>query len=452
MGIYGAFAMMVSTLGVIADLLRRLSVFFGWLGDKISGRRTPFLLGVIVLGLSTLCFALGSTLPVLFIARVLEGLSTSIVCTLGYALLNDVVGTAGIGKATGYTDMALSLGILLGPVIGGFLYEYGGYFQVFLPAMGLLAVELILRLMIIDPEEPSPFAAISPKPSKSRSSLTIADGHTYGTTGTVPARNDLMDEYRPAEVDPGSASRLVTSTETQPLLPMIKPQAPGNAFAILLSEPRFLVAIMGIFILLTIATGFDGVLAPYIRDTFDLNPIHAAGLFLAIALPMMLAPISGILTDRYGPKWPAFSGFLLAVPSLILLRLVTRGVTLPSVKLAVLLFCFGLALALSLPPLRVEAIMVVKAIEEERPGVFGQHGAYSQAYGLLNFASAAGSTIGPLYAGMVRVWLGWRSMSLSMGLLSAVMLVFVIAVTGRSGRRCGQAAADSSDSCSDANT
>jgi MFS family permease len=71
---YGAFAIMASTLGAIADLLRRLSVFFGWLGDKISRRQTPFLLGVTVLGSSTLCFALGSTLPVLFIARVLEGL------------------------------------------------------------------------------------------------------------------------------------------------------------------------------------------------------------------------------------------------------------------------------------------------------------------------------------------------------------------------------------------
>ena len=381
----------------------------------------------------------------------LEGLSTSIVCTVGYALLNDVVGTAGIGKATGYTSMALSLGLLLGPVIGGVLYEYGGYFQVFLPAFGLLAVEMILRLMIIDPEKPTLFAANSQNSSRSRRPLTEANGDAYGTNGTVPAHDDSSKDATPAEVGSGSVSEMATEAEAQPLLPLASPQAPGNAFAILLSEPRFIVAITGLFVLNNIGTGFDGVLAPYIKDAFDLNAIHAAGLFLAIALPMMLAPISGILTDRYGPKWPAVSGFLLAVPSLILLRLITRGVTLPFVKLAVLLSCFGVALALAMPPLRVEASLVVKAIEEERPGIFGPYGAYSQAYGLLNTAIAAGSMLGPLYAGFVRVWLGWPSMSLSMGLLSAVMLVFVIVLTGGSGLGREQAAADSSDSLKDEN-
>lgn len=49
------------------------------------------------------------------------------------ALLNDFIGAEHIGKAMGYTSMALSMGLLLGPVLGGVLYEYGGYFQVFYP-------------------------------------------------------------------------------------------------------------------------------------------------------------------------------------------------------------------------------------------------------------------------------------------------------------------------------
>ncbi|KAL2049491.1 hypothetical protein ABVK25_010286 [Lepraria finkii] len=328
--------------------------------------------------------------------------------------------------------MALSLGLLLGPVIGGFLYEYGGYFQVFLPAFGLLAVEMILRLMIIDPERPALVAANSQNSSRSRRPLTEANGDAYGTNGTVPAHDDSSKDATPAEVGSGSASKIVIEAEAQPLVPLA-------------------IAITGLFVLNNIGTGLDGVLAPYIKYAFDLNAVHAAGLFLAIALPMMLAPISGILTDRYGPKWPAVSGFLLAVPSLILLRLVTRGVTLPFVKFAVLLSCFGVALALAMTPLRVEASLVVKTIEEERPGNFGPYGAYSQAYGLLNTAIAAGSMLGPLYAGFVRVWLGWPSMSLSMGLLSAIMLVFVIVLTGGSGLSRGQAAADSSDSRKDEN-
>ena len=382
------------------------TVFFGWIGDRIPGRRTPFILGVAVLGASTLCFALGRTLPVLLIARILEGLSTAIVCTLGYALLNDAVGAEHIGKAMGYTSVALSLGLFTGPVIGGVLYEYGGYFQVFLPAFCLIAVEMMLRVTIIEPEKRSRGR------SPSQKALGIDAPPDFGTD--EPLQQGTVTD------------------EQQPLLPVAAHETNCHAFSILLCSPRFLVAVLSLFVLNNIGCSFDGVLAPYINDAFGLNAIHAAALFLAIALPMFLAPISGALTDRFGAKWPAAGGFLIAVPSLFLLRLVVRGTNSPFMKLALLLFFVGVALALAMPPLRAEVSKVVEAIERQKPGIFGPYGAHSQAYGLMNFAIAAGGLIGPLYAGFVRVWLGWGAMSLSMGVLSLIMLVFVLSLSGES--------------------
>ncbi len=372
----------------------------------MPGRRTPFILGVAVLGASTLCFAVGRTLPVLLIARVLEGLSTAIVCTLGYALLNDAVGAEHIGKATGYTSVALSLGLFTGPVIGGVLFEYGGYFQVFLPAFCLIAVEMILRVSIIEPKKRS--------------------------RGPCPSQKALGIDAPPGFGTGGRLQQGTVTDEQQPLLPITVHGANRHAFSILLCSPRFLVAVISLFVLNNIGCGFDGVLTPYVKDTFGLNAMHAAALFLAIALPMFLAPISGALTDRFGAKWPAAGGFLIAVPSLILLRLVARGTNSPFMKLAMLLFFVGVALALAMPPLRVEVSKVVEAIERQKPGIFGPYGAYSQAYGLMNTAIAAGGLIGPLYAGFVRVWLGWGAMSLSMGVLSLIMLAFVLSLSGES--------------------
>ena len=379
-------------------------MFFGWMGDRIPGRRTPFILGVAVLGASTLCFALGRTLPVLLIARILEGLSTAIVCTLGYALLNDVIGTEQIGKAMGYTSVALSLGLFIGPVVGGVLYEYGGYFQVFLPAFGLIVVEMILRIMIIEPEQRN--------------------------RGTRPRRKAAGSMEATPDLGTDESLQTGTETEEQPLLPLVAPKNTRHAFSTLLRSPRFLVAVTSLFVLNNIGCGFDGVLAPYISDAFGLTAMYAAALFLAIALPMFLAPISGAFTDRFGAKWPAAGGFLIAIPSLILLRLVSRGTNLPFIKLAVLFFLVGVAFALAMPPLRVEVSKVVESIERDSPGIFGPYGAYSQAYGLMNTAIAAGGLTGPLYAGFARVWLGWGAMSLSMGMLSAIMLVFVVLLTG----------------------
>ena len=361
-------------------------------------------------------------MSILLIARILEGLSTAIVCTLGYALLNDVVGTEHIGKAMGYTSVALSLGLLTGPVIGGVLYEYGGYFQVFLPAFCLIALELILRLMIIEPEKRS-----------------------RGTNQKTPSGPEVS-----SDIGSDESSRSGMGTEEQPLLPIAAPEAHRQAFFVLLRCPRFLVAIIGLFVLNNIGCGFDGVLAVYINDAFDLNAMHAAALFLAIALPMFLAPISGALTDRFGAKWPAAGGFLIAVPSLVLLRLVVRGTDFPFAKLTVLLAFVGIALALALPSLQVEVSRVVEAIEGTNPGIFGPGGAYSQAYGLMNTAVAAGGFIGPLYAGFIRESFGWEAMSMSMGALSLIMLVFVLSLTGAStSDRSSKVASGRSEACTD---
>ena len=399
------------------------TVIFGWIGDRLPGRRTPFILGVAVLGASTLCFALGSTLPALLIARILEGLSTAIVCTLGYALLNDAVGAEHIGKAMGYTSVALSLGLFTGPVIGGVLYEYGGYFQVFLPAIGLIAVEMILRVMVIEPEKRNC------GPSPSQKAVGIDAPPDFGTDERLQ-QGTVIDEQ-------------------QPLLPVAAHDTNRYAFSILLFSPRFLVAVLGLFVLNYIGCSFDGVLTPYIDDAFGLNAIHAAALFLAIAVPMFLAPISGALTDRFGAKWPAAGGFLIAVPSLFLLRLVVRGTSSPFMELAILLFFVGLAMALAIPPLRAEVSKVVDSIERQRPGIFGPYGAHSQAYGLMNFAIAAGGLIGPLYAGFVRVWLGWGAMSLSMAVLSFIVLVFVLCLSGESTSHSRRIAPETSEARAD---
>ncbi|MCJ1230467.1 hypothetical protein MMC12_007141 [Toensbergia leucococca] len=360
----------------------------------------------------------------------LQGLSSAIVFTVGYTLLFDVVGMQRIGQAMGYTSIGLSLGLLLGPVIGGVLYEYGGYFHVFLPAFALIIVEIVLRFMIID-EKRIPYRPVlqgSPKSSRPR---TGANGQTYGADGTASTRTggDTSRIDAPPEVPSNSLSHSNQDPETEALLPAADPKIVSSSFSILLCSPRFLVAILGQFLLTGITAGFDGVLPVYIRDVFDLNSIHAAFFFSVLSVPMLLSPISGALTDRYGAKWPATGGFILMIPSLILLRLVVHDTALPIPKLAILLFFIGLAYALAMPPLMTEVSSVVEEIERQSPGIFGPHGAYSQAYGLMNTASSGGSMVGPLYAGFVRERMGWRTMSLSMGISSLIMVMFIVVVT-----------------------
>jgi predicted MFS family arabinose efflux permease len=67
-------------------------------------------MGLVALGSATVIFALSTKLWLLLVARALQGLSTAIVITVGFALVFDKVGPSQLGQAMGYTSMSLSLG------------------------------------------------------------------------------------------------------------------------------------------------------------------------------------------------------------------------------------------------------------------------------------------------------------------------------------------------------
>ena len=77
------------------------SPIIGYLSDLISTRQAPFFLGLLALLGSTALFLLGQSLPVLFIARILQGLSAALVWTVGLVLCVEAVGTDNLGKTMG---------------------------------------------------------------------------------------------------------------------------------------------------------------------------------------------------------------------------------------------------------------------------------------------------------------------------------------------------------------
>lgn len=73
----------------------------GVITDRLSARRTPFLVGLVALLAGTLTLGLGQSVAVLAIARVLQGLSAAVVWTVGFVLVLDTVGPDNLGKTNG---------------------------------------------------------------------------------------------------------------------------------------------------------------------------------------------------------------------------------------------------------------------------------------------------------------------------------------------------------------
>ncbi|KAI2846407.1 hypothetical protein CBS147320_9729 [Aspergillus niger] len=285
------------------------------------------------------------------------------------------VGEQHIGRAIGFTSMSLSVGLFAGPIV----------------AFVLVVLEFVLRVLLIRP-----------------------------SLKTDNKRNLTEEERRPLMTDAAG-----TPTTVSPRKP---------ALLYLLCMPRFITAMTGMFMLNSFMTALEAVLPVYLPQVFPYRSTEIAIVFLSNTLPMICSPIGGAVVDRMGPFWPAVLGFTLITPSMMLLSLVREPEMIMSVLLRLFLFLFGCGVSLAMPAMMTEITLAKDDMEDGYPGIFGDGGASSQAYGLSNAAFAAGTLVGPLYAGYIRESVSWSAMVISLGAFSALMVVFVVAFTPLKGR------------------
>jgi MFS transporter, DHA1 family, tetracycline resistance protein len=93
------------------------SPLLGVLSDRY-GRRPVLLISCLGLGLDYVFMAIAPTLTLLFIGRVVSGISAATIST-AFAYIADVTSAEGRAKAFGIVGMAFGLGFVLGPAVGG---------------------------------------------------------------------------------------------------------------------------------------------------------------------------------------------------------------------------------------------------------------------------------------------------------------------------------------------
>lgn len=101
-----------------------VSPIAGKMTDNI-GRKIMIIVGLFVFGLSELLFGLGRTVEILFISRMLGGVSAAFIMPAVTAYIADITTLSQRPKALGYMSAAISTGFIIGPGIGGFLAEFG---------------------------------------------------------------------------------------------------------------------------------------------------------------------------------------------------------------------------------------------------------------------------------------------------------------------------------------
>lgn len=89
------------------------------------GRKKIILIGLFIFGVSELTFGLGTHVLVLYLSRILGGISAAFIMPGVTAYIADITTLQERPKAMGYVSAAISTGFIIGPGIGGFVAEYG---------------------------------------------------------------------------------------------------------------------------------------------------------------------------------------------------------------------------------------------------------------------------------------------------------------------------------------
>lgn len=124
-----------------------VSPIAGKMVDSI-GRKIMIVAGLFIFGFSELLFGLGRTVEILFISRMLGGVSAAFIMPAVTAYIADITTLSQRSKALGYMSAAISTGFIIGPGIGGFLAEFGTRIPFYAAGiLGFLAALLSIILL-----------------------------------------------------------------------------------------------------------------------------------------------------------------------------------------------------------------------------------------------------------------------------------------------------------------
>ncbi len=135
-------------LVVFLVVLTSILTICGRIADTIGHKRI-FLLGTIIFGLSSTIVLLGGTPISLIIMRIIQAIGAAFMVSSGPAILFSVFEPEKRGFAIGIHTTGISLGLILGPPIGGFMLKHLNWQWLFLINIPISLIAFLAILFII---------------------------------------------------------------------------------------------------------------------------------------------------------------------------------------------------------------------------------------------------------------------------------------------------------------
>jgi EmrB/QacA subfamily drug resistance transporter len=288
------FAVLMLTGGKLADLF---------------GRRLIFIVGLVVFVAASLACGLAPNASFLIGARVVQGVGSAMMNPATLSIITATFPPRQRGMAIGIWAGVSALALAIGPLVGGVITQHlswGWIFFINVP-VGILAI-VVARLVIEESRDTSADQRLD-LPGLLASAIglfaliyALIEANTYGWTS---AR--ILALFALAVV--GLVVFVVL--ELRQRVPMLDLS--------LFRNPTFAGANT---VMLLVALAMFGVffyVSLYVQNVLGYSPTQAGATFLPMTLcVVVLAPIAGRVSDRFGSRWLIAAGMTMVAGSLVI--------------------------------------------------------------------------------------------------------------------------------------
>ncbi|MCI4330998.1 MAG: MFS transporter [Thermoplasmata archaeon] len=276
---------------------------FGRLSD-LFGRVRLYVLGFAVFTLGSLLCGFSQNGSELVVFRLLQALGAGFLFSNSAAIITDAFPPNERGRALGINQVSIVAGAVAGLIIGGIITSTIGWRWIFFVnvPIGIVAtIRAHADLKEIVTRDPHPQIDWMGNVVFGAGLTSLLVGVTLGALGVIP--------------DLEGVALVLVGVAALALFLWVETRVPSPMLDLSLFRNREFVSSASAMLLNSLARGaFTFVLVFYLQGPPRFLDPFSAGLFLipVSASLAVFGPISGWLSDRYGPRWFLISGLLVS--------------------------------------------------------------------------------------------------------------------------------------------
>ncbi len=358
-----SFAVLMLTGGKLADML---------------GRRRIFLVGLAIFTISSLFCGLAGSAELLIGARVVQGAGSALMMPATLSIITATFAPAERGAALGIWAGVSAMALAIGPLVGGLITEHVGWDWIFFVNVPIGVVGLVCVRLIVRESRDTSHEQRLDLPGLITSGIALfalvfalIEANSYGWTSAT-----ILSLFALALV----AGTVFVVLELRQRLPMFdlalfrdSTFTGANVVALLVS-----LAMFGVFFFMSL----------FMQNVLGYSAVRAGTAFLPMTILIILvAPVSGKVSDRLGSRWLMVGGLILLALSLVVFAQAGRGSGYLALLPAMLLGGFGMATTMT--PMTAAAL---SSVPVDKAGV---------GSGMLNTFRQVGGSLGIAVMGAI---------------------------------------------------